>query len=86
MTFRIFVNHDKGRVLVSGKESDLELLYQGWELAGTYSTWKEAYKEGRKLADELDYVLEWYIEEELSDSKDRAGFGRSSCRLLLSLN
>ncbi|GEM_PF-571294 len=84
MTFRIFVNHDKGRVLVSGKENDLELLNQGWELAGTYSTWRDAYRAGRKLADKLDYVLEWYIEEELEDRKQRSN--RDSCRLLLSLN
>jgi len=64
--YRVLVNPSKGRVLVSGKTRDLELLSQGWVLEGEFPTWSAAFSYAKYIADKYDYVLEWYIEEMLS--------------------
>ncbi len=84
--YRIFVNHVKGRVLVSGKDEDLELLKEGWTLQGEYSSWREAYRMGRAIADKYDYILEWYLEEEEQEKFGTLRHIASMSRLLLSLN
>lgn len=50
-------------MLVTGKEEDLDLLEEGWELAGEYKRWRDAYRVALRLADAHEYVLEWYLEE-----------------------
>ncbi|MEL9990000.1 MAG: hypothetical protein QXP98_03440 [Thermoproteus sp.] len=61
--FRIFIDGRTWRVLISGKEEDLDLLDEGWELAGEYKDWASAYRVALRLADAHDMVLEWYVEE-----------------------
>ncbi len=61
--FRVLVDERTWRVLVTGKEEDLDLLDEGWELAGEFGDWASAYKVALRLADVHDMVLEWYVEE-----------------------
>jgi len=49
--------------LITGREEDLDLLDEGWELAGAYRSWREAYRVAARIADAHDMVLEWYMEE-----------------------
>lgn len=51
------------RILVTGKEEDLDLLDEGWELAGVFKRWRDAYRLALRLADAHDLVVEWYVEE-----------------------
>jgi hypothetical protein len=41
-----------------------ELTGMGWRIAGRFKTWREAYEEARTIADQKEYILEWYLEEE----------------------
>ncbi|AEA12359.1 hypothetical protein TUZN_0873 [Thermoproteus uzoniensis 768-20] len=61
--FRVLVDERAWRVLITGREEDLDLLDEGWELAGEFGSWREAYKVAARLADAHDMVLEWYVEE-----------------------
>ena len=61
--FRIYVNEFSGRVLVSGKESDLELIEKGWKIVREFNNWKDAFNYALDIADRFDYVLEWYVDE-----------------------
>lgn len=49
--------------MVTGKEEDLDLIDEGWELAGEFEDWASAYRIALRLADAHDMVLEWYVEE-----------------------
>ncbi len=60
------MNPYRGRVLVSGKIKDLELLGEGWVLEGEFPSWSAAFSYARRIADKYNYVLEWYLEEMLS--------------------
>lgn len=57
------IDHKGWRILVTGREEDLDLLDAGWELAGEYESWGKAYKAAMRLADAHDMILEWYLEE-----------------------
>ncbi len=61
--YRVLVDEKNWRILISGKEDDLDLLDEGWELAGQFDDWISAYKLALRLADAHDMVLEWYVEE-----------------------
>ncbi|MBP1449417.1 MAG: hypothetical protein JZD41_05345 [Thermoproteus sp.] len=60
------------RVLVTGRREDMRLLQLGWRIAGVFREWEEAYAEALRLAEELDAVLEWYIDEELAAAAQKA--------------
>jgi len=36
-----------------------------WVLVSKYPTWDKAYKKALYLASRLDYVLEWYLEDQV---------------------
>lgn len=61
--FRVLVDWRTWRVLITGREEDLDLLDEGWELAGAYRSWRKAYRVAARIADAHDMVLEWYVEE-----------------------
>ncbi len=67
----MYINHIKGRILISGRKDDLELVRQGWKVVYRTESWKKAYNYARKLANKYDYVLEWYLEEMLTFSSER---------------
>ncbi len=63
--YMILINEEAARVLVTGREQDKELAGGvGWSIIGSFQTWREAYERARDIADERDYILEWYLEEE----------------------
>ncbi|MFB6470758.1 MAG: hypothetical protein TU36_005955 [Vulcanisaeta sp. AZ3] len=64
--FRVLVNRRMGRVLVSGKPEDLELIREGWRVIHEDSNWRGAFEYARSYADKHDYILEWYLEEEFT--------------------
>ncbi len=78
--FRVYINHIKGRVLISGRRTDLELAKQGWKIIYKTDSWKKAYNYARKVALKYDYILEWYLEEMITFSEEKVS------TKLLSLN
>ncbi len=69
--FRVYVNHIKGRVLISGRDEDRELIRQGWKVVYRTTSWRKAYEYARKLANKYDYILEWYLEEMLTFTTEK---------------
>jgi|GEM_PF-687055 hypothetical protein len=62
--YMVLINEGRARVLVTGRSGDAELTGMGWRIAGRFKTWREAYEEARTIADQKEYILEWYLEEE----------------------
>lgn len=62
--YMILMNEEAARVLVTGREQDKGLAGIGWSIIGSFKTWREAYERARDIADERNYILEWYLEEE----------------------
>lgn len=68
----VLVDRRGGRVLVTGRPSDVdELKDLGWDVEYEAERWDEAYEVALLLADEEDYVVEWYLEEEVGEKKRR---------------
>jgi hypothetical protein len=63
MPYRVYVNRRVGRVLVSGKPEDGELINEGWKVIHEEDDWRAAFEFARDYADRHDYILEWYLEE-----------------------
>lgn len=61
--YRVLVNRDQGRILVTGKDKDLRLLEEGWELVFESFDWDEAFDFAMEMAE--DEVIEWYFDEEV---------------------
>ena len=61
--YRVLVNRDQGRILVTGKDKDLRLLEEGWELVFESFDWDEAFDFALEMAE--DAVIEWYFDEEV---------------------
>ncbi|AFA40331.1 hypothetical protein Pogu_2304 [Pyrobaculum oguniense TE7] len=61
--YRVLVNRDQGRILVTGKDRDLKLLEEGWELVFESFEWDEAFDFALEIADEE--IVEWYFDEEV---------------------
>jgi len=59
--FRVYLNPKEARVLVTKAKVE----EKDWVLVGKYSTWDKAYRKALYLASRLDYVLEWYLEDQL---------------------
>lgn len=59
--YRVLVNEKKGRILVTGKEEDLRLLEDGWDLVFESFDWDEAFDFAMDMAD--DEIIEWYYED-----------------------
>ncbi len=72
-TYRVYVNHKEGRVLVSGRDEDLGLIEEGWRVEFESNNWRNAYEYARDIADATDYILEWYLEEEVEFYKGVQG-------------
>ncbi len=72
--YRVLVDRKGGRVLVTGRPSDVEKL-KDWEVVYEAERWDEAYEVALLIADEEDFVLEWYLEEEIGRKKRRALVG-----------
>ncbi len=65
----VLVNEETGRVLVSGKEEDMGL--SGWHVDGCFEDWYDAYERAVDIADAREYMLEWYIEEQMEAVEKR---------------
>jgi hypothetical protein len=59
--YRVLVNEKEGRILVTGKEEDLRLLEDGWDLVFESFDWDEAFDFAMDMAD--DEIIEWYYED-----------------------
>ncbi|MEM4742735.1 MAG: hypothetical protein QW792_02175 [Pyrobaculum sp.] len=59
--YRVMLNKKNGRILVTGRDSDLALLEEGWELVFESFDWDEAFELAMELAD--DEIVEWYYDE-----------------------
>lgn len=71
----VLVDRKGGRVLVTGRPSDVEEL--GWEVVYETETWDEAYEAALLIADEEDLVLEWYLEDVVKRKKALASLKNS---------
>jgi len=67
--YRVIIDKRLGRVLVSGKDEDLKLTEEGWDIVFSAKRWIEAYEYARQIADKHNYILEWYMEEEKQEIK-----------------
>jgi len=68
--YRVYVNRRMGRVLVSGKSEDEALINEGWKVIREENDWRAAFEFAREYADRHDYILEWYMEEEMEVLKN----------------
>ena len=59
--YRVLVNEKEGRILVTGKEEDLRLLEDGWDLVFESFDWDEAFDFAMDMAN--DEIIEWYYED-----------------------
>jgi hypothetical protein len=59
--YRVLMNEKEGRILVTGKEEDLRLLEDGWDLVFESFDWDEAFDFAMDMAD--DEIIEWYYED-----------------------
>jgi hypothetical protein len=71
--YRVLVNEKEGRILVTGKEEDLRLLEDGWDLVFESFDWDEAFDFAMDMAD--DEIIEWYYE----DAVKKKFVGRPIC-------
>jgi hypothetical protein len=62
--FRVYLNVKEGRVLVT----KTKLTERDWVLVAKHSTWDKAYKKALYLASRLDYVLEWFLEDQIQQT------------------
>lgn len=59
--FRVYINPKAERVLVTS----LKIDDRSWVLISKHPTWERAYRKAVYLANRLDYVLEWFLEEQI---------------------
>lgn len=59
--YRVLINEREGRILVTGRDEDLRLIEEGWDLVFETFDWDEAFELAMEIAD--DKVVEWYYEE-----------------------
>jgi|GEM_PF-1016043 len=59
--YRVLVSRREGRILVTGKEKDLELVEEGWDLVFESFDWDEAFEFAMEIAE--DEIVEWYYDE-----------------------
>lgn len=61
--FRIYLNPKERRILITREK----ISEKGWALIAVHSTWDKAYKRALYVANKLDYVLEWYLEDQVRE-------------------
>jgi hypothetical protein len=59
--YRVLVSKREGRILVTGKESDLRLVEEGWDVVFESFDWEEAFDFAMDMAEEE--IVEWYYDE-----------------------
>ncbi len=64
----VLVNRKGGRVLVTGRPSDVMELGD-WEVVYKTERWDEAYEVALLIADDDDLILEWYLEDAVKRKK-----------------
>ncbi|MFN3803993.1 MAG: hypothetical protein ACK4SY_02955 [Pyrobaculum sp.] len=62
--YRVLINRKLERVLVTGREGDLELLKEGWEIVFQAPLWKTAFNYALEVAE--DEIIEWYYEDQMA--------------------
>ncbi|ACB39774.1 hypothetical protein [Pyrobaculum neutrophilum] len=62
--FRVYINPKEERVLVT----KLRVAGEGWVLVTKYATWEKAYRKALYIANKLDYVLEWFLEDQIEEA------------------
>jgi hypothetical protein len=59
--YRVLVNEREGRILVTGRERDLRLVEEGWDVVFESFDWDEAFDFAMDMAEEE--IVEWYYDE-----------------------
>lgn len=59
--YRVYLNPKEERVLVT----KFKIVENGWVLVSKYASWEKAYKKAVYLANKLDYILEWFLEDQI---------------------
>jgi len=59
--YRVLVNEREGRILVTGRERDLRLVEEGWDVVFESFDWEEAFDFAMDMAEEE--IVEWYYDE-----------------------
>ncbi len=67
--YRVLRNKQGDRILITGKESDLELLKDGWSIVFESPYWDVAFAHAMEIAE--DEVIEWYYEEQTRRRRKR---------------
>lgn len=63
--YRIYLNPRKERIFIT----KTPMREGGWILLRRYRKWHKAYREAIHIATELEYVVEWFLEDQLSELK-----------------
>ncbi|MFN3804009.1 MAG: hypothetical protein ACK4SY_03035 [Pyrobaculum sp.] len=61
--YRVYLNPGGGRILIT----KMPIREGGWVLLRRYRKWHKAYREAVHIATELEYVVEWFLEDQLSE-------------------
>ncbi|ABL88158.1 conserved hypothetical protein [Pyrobaculum islandicum DSM 4184] len=61
--FRVYLNPKEERVLVTKQR----IIEDGWVLIAKHTSWEKAYKKALYIASRLDYVLEWFLEDQIKE-------------------
>jgi len=59
--YRVLINRALDKILVTGKEKDLHLLDEGWEIVYEATDWEEVFEYAMEIAE--DKIVEWYYDE-----------------------
>ncbi|MEM1599087.1 MAG: hypothetical protein QXP31_11810 [Pyrobaculum sp.] len=62
--FRVYLNPKEQRVLISR----FRVVEDDWVLISAHQDWEKAYRKAAYLANKLDYVLEWFLEDQIEQT------------------
>ncbi|MGC9130933.1 MAG: hypothetical protein ACP5H5_05040 [Pyrobaculum sp.] len=62
--YRVYLNPKEERVLVS----KIKVVGEGWVLVAKHTSWEKAYRKAVYIANKLDYILEWFLEDQVEQA------------------
>ncbi len=60
--YKVYLNPAEKRILVTRRT----IREGGWLILSRHATWEKAYRRAVYIADKLDFILEWFLEEEIN--------------------